>query len=137
MILGLQRSCIGSFQELSHRVHLVRILILIGEGAGRRVRVIRFRSASVLRAALIHAMRGDRCRYPPRWKRSLPHANDTIPSQTEKWFDRIRVGFFNLRKGGFNIFAQTVMEMDEFLGSIGYLEGEFDKSLLKKLEPQR
>ena len=39
-------------------------------------------------------------------------------------------GFFNLRKGGFDIYAQTILEMDEFLISLGYLHGEPEIQLL-------
>ncbi len=33
-------------------------------------------------------------------------------------------GFFNLRKGGYEIYAQTVYEMDLFLGSLNFLQGD-------------
>jgi acetyl esterase/lipase len=42
-------------------------------------------------------------------------------------------GFFNLRKGGFDIYAQTIEEMDDFLISLGYLHGEPDIQLLHEV----
>lgn len=41
-----------------------------------------------------------------------------------KLYDGQGHGFFNLRKGGYEIYAQTVYEMDRFLISLGYLQGE-------------
>lgn len=40
-------------------------------------------------------------------------------------------GFFNLSKGGPQIFSDTILKMDRFLASLGYLQGEPNLKLLE------